>query len=407
MKLQTLSENLIKALNGIKESQVDICNVIVNRKPLLEALKINDCGLVEIETGKITWTNGDITDKDSVRLKIGRQVLTFFGQSVDFKNPFPAKLDFTGSKSKVGITINSYALLEALNYVMPCIATDESRPALQCLVFDSKDGILKLVSADGYRLAKIQLSVQGIPDAKILIELNDVKRLYAFLKTIKPEKIRIGKMVKKEYPDITMQYLENTVKFYNDSAILELERLDKPTAIYGDALKFPDYELLIPNNDGIKIEFVSNDMLQAVNSLKETARNGSGIIRMQFFKGTYFNDANLNDINCKCLLSAKSEEIGTNVVEIDCKVNQDCKFALNYKYLADYLSQVKNSIVSMYVTTTSSPAKFELDNKIAVLMPMFVQWDNSDTETKTVKVSEPIISDETEPENSDEMANIY
>lgn len=400
MKLQTLNENLIKALSGIKENQVNICNVIVNRKILLETLKLNKVeGLAEIETGKTTWHNNrEVYDRSSLRLILGKQTMTFFGQKVDYKNPFPAKIDFTGRQSKQGLTINSNALLEALTYVMPCMATEQDRPSLNCVLFDSKDGILKLVTADGYRLAKIQLSVAGIPTDKTLIHQDDIKKLMSFLKGITPNTYRVknaqGKSVSvKEYPDITMEYRENTVRFYSDKSAIEFENLAKPSTCYGDGMNFPDYEQLIPDYNATKLEFFAKDMLQAVKSLKNIASNGSGTIRLQFFKGDEFN------LNGKCLLSAKSEELGANAVEIDCKVSQDCKIALDYRYLIDYLS-LEKGYVSMYVTTTSSPAKFELDNKTCVIMPMFVQWDNEKSEP--IKVESAELEDENEP-NPDEL----
>jgi len=53
--------------------------------------------------------------------------------------------------------IGASELSEALNRVLPFTATDDSRPILQCVNFVAKEGKLTLVSADGFRLAKISL----------------------------------------------------------------------------------------------------------------------------------------------------------------------------------------------------------------------------------------------------------
>jgi DNA polymerase III sliding clamp (beta) subunit (PCNA family) len=53
--------------------------------------------------------------------------------------------------------IGSLELSEALTRVLPFTAKDDNRPVLQCVNFVAKEGKLKLVSADGFRLAVVTL----------------------------------------------------------------------------------------------------------------------------------------------------------------------------------------------------------------------------------------------------------
>ena len=124
---------------------------------------------------------------------------------------------------------------------------------------------------------------------------------------------------------------------------------------------FPNYIELIPR-DGTPITFNTNEVLEAVKSLSHIAKDSSGIIRLKFIKK-------------HIELSATNPEIGESKVNCNANVSRDCYTAINYKYLKDYLNQVKNQVVTVAISTPSSPIVFTTqDNNVSVIMPMFVQW---------------------------------
>lgn len=363
MKVQTLNENLTKSLSSIKESKVNICGVVVNRKPLLEALKVNkDLELITLETGKVSWSylsdknevlkHAEVVDKPALRIRLGNKIrMDFLHQSeIDTKCVSPAKLDFTFSTEKSGIALDTRKLIDALTYVLPACATEENRIVLTCVVFDCSPTGITLASADGYRLHTTKFEATGLTEKRLLIPASEINQaLIPFLKSIKP----IGKGKSKYYPEVYFSYTDNTATFSTDKGHTELYLLDGT---------YPSYEKLIPDSCGSKIEFIASDMLQALKSLKNVATYSTGIVRLKF-------------ANSQCHLAAKSDEYGDAESTIDCKVNQDCQIALNIKYLIDLLSICKAELVTAYITTDSSPLKIELcNNRVAVLMPMFVQW---------------------------------
>jgi len=77
-------------------------------------------------------------------------------------------------------------------------------------------------------------------------------------------------------------------------------------------------------------------------------------------------------------VSARSEEIGDDVGEIDATVEgEEAKIAFNGKYLTDALSVLGEAQVALETTNPSSPGVIRpvgVDNYIHVIMPMFVQW---------------------------------
>ncbi len=374
MKVQTLNENLITALSGVKENKVSICNVIVNRRPLLEALKINKkFDLITLESGKTSWNklsehneylaDSNVQDKPCLRISLDHTVMTLLHQDeLDYKCINPAKLDFSCSQSKQGIAIDTRLLIEALDYVLPCIADDEARFVLRCVCFES-DNYLKLACADGFRLATIEIPANGIPKDKFLIHYDDIKnQLYPFLKSIKP----IGKGKGKSYPETFIQLNDKTIQFSTDGKQVTVGRQDGT---------YPDYAKLIPDNEQLanagKIEFMASELLRAVKATSKCSRDGTNIIKLQFKAS---EDYNL--IPSVCYLSAKSEDVGNSITDVDCRVSKDCRIALNATYLMDFLNQCDNSIITAYVMSESSPMTFESSsNSTTVLMPMFIRWD--------------------------------
>ena len=256
------------------------------------------------------------------------------------------------TKKPTGIALDSQELLKALQFVSPCISKEHARPVLECVLFDSGNGIIKLVAADGYRLATAKIKAKRIHTDKVLIGISDIAKLTTYLKAIKP----IGRGKAKVYPTIYLHYDYKTVKFSTESGTIEFNK---------QLGNFPNYQQLIPE-DGTKIQFIASSMLTATKALSHIANDGSGIIRLLFEHNIPVG---------KITLSSQSIELGISTAECDAIVQSDAKIAVNAKYLTDLLRLCADSKITMRVTTTSSPMVFDIDKaKQSVIMPMYVQW---------------------------------
>jgi DNA polymerase-3 subunit beta len=113
------------------------------------------------------------------------------------------------------------------------------------------------------------------------------------------------------------------------------------------------------------------DFQRATRTASIFARDGSGIVRLVITPGSEANPG-------KLAVSARSEEIGDDVGEIDATVEgAEAKIAFNGKYLMDVLGVLKESQVALETTNPSSPGLIRpvgTENYTHVVMPMFVQW---------------------------------
>jgi DNA polymerase III subunit beta len=134
---------------------------------------------------------------------------------------------------------------------------------------------------------------------------------------------------------------------------------------------FPNYSQLIPKSYNTRVLVNVAEFLRATKTASIFARDGSGIVRLVVTPGNEAGPGRL-------AVSARSEEIGDDVGEIDATVEgADSKIAFNGKYLMDVLGVLKESQVALETTNPSSPGLIKpvgSENYTHVVMPMFVQW---------------------------------
>src|SRR5512136_1806798 len=134
---------------------------------------------------------------------------------------------------------------------------------------------------------------------------------------------------------------------------------------------FPDWSRLIPQSYETRAVIDVTEFQRATRMASVFARDGSGIVRLIVTPGAEVTAG-------KMAVSARAEEIGDNVGEIDAMVDGNAaKIAFNARYLSDVLAVLKQKQVALETTTPSSPGVIRpvgIDNYVHVVMPMFVQW---------------------------------
>jgi DNA polymerase-3 subunit beta len=253
-----------------------------------------------------------------------------------------------------GITtkVEMEALRQGINQVVFAAATEESRPVLTGVDAQFEGDSLTLAAADGFRLARYELPIavpvsektEVIIPARTLAELN---RLMA-----DQEKA-----------------VEITINPNKSQALFRLKNIELVSQLVQGT--FPAYNQLIPQSYSTRMVVSVAEFLRATKTASIFARDGSGIVRLVIAPGGELKPG-------KVTVSARSEEIGDDVGEIDATVEgEEAKIAFNGKYLTDVLSVLGEAQVALETTNPSSPGVLRpvgVDNYIHVIMPMFVQW---------------------------------
>jgi DNA polymerase III subunit beta len=238
----------------------------------------------------------------------------------------------------------------AINQVVFAAASEESRPVLTGVHAEFEGEQLTLAAADGFRLAVRKVSLAKVVDTKIAIiiparSLNELTRLIS----------------EQEEP------LDLTVNSQKSQVLFRLRNVEMVSQLIQGT--FPNYSQLIPKSYSTRAVIKLSEFLRATKSAAIFARDGSGIVRLQIMP---------RDGKGKIAISARAEEIGDNLGEVDATVEgEEAKIAFNSKYLMDVLGVLSKDEVALETTTSSSPGVIRPvgdESYIHVVMPMFVQW---------------------------------
>ena len=250
----------------------------------------------------------------------------------------------------VTVKVKAEELRMAINQVVFAAASEESRPVLTGVHAEFDGDQLTLAAADGFRLAVRKLSLDTPVDEKISViiparSLAELNRL----------------ITDQQEP------VELTINPKKSQTIFRLRNAEMVSQLIQGT--FPNYEQLIPQSYSTRAVVKLSEFLMATRSASIFARDGSGIVRLQIMP---------KDGKGKIAISARAEEVGDNLGEVDAVVEgEEAKVAFNSKYLMDVLGVLTEEEVALEATTSSSPGVIRpvgKDNYIHVVMPMFVQW---------------------------------
>jgi DNA polymerase-3 subunit beta len=248
--------------------------------------------------------------------------------------------------------VKSEDLKLAISQVAFAAATEESRPVLTGVQTEFEGSKLTMAAADGFRLAVHRANL------------------------VEPVKEKVAMIIPaKAYHELNRlmgnedQEIEITLNSQKSQVLFKLKGIEMVSQLIQG--NFPNYSQLIPQTYGTKARIDVAEFLRAIKMAAIFARDGSGIARVIVTPGATVEAG-------KITISARADEIGDNIGEIDALVDGEAaKIAFNARYLADVLSVVKQAQVSLEVSTPSNPGVIRpvgTDNYDHVVMPMFVQW---------------------------------
>ena len=377
MKLSCLQENLNRGLSVVGRAVATKTTLPITNNVLLAAdegrlklvatnlemaiscwigAKIEDEGSITVPARLLTeFVSSLPSDTISINLSpqtktLGLKCARFEARisGIDAKEFPPIPSVDEGVNTKVEVE----ALRQAINQVVFAAATEESRPVLTgvCTQFEGKT--LTLAAADGFRLAVFKLPIADAvkPKTEVIVPARTLAELNRLMTD------------DEEVVNITLNPNKSQVLFRLKNTEL-VSQLVQGT--------FPNYAQLIPQSYSTRVIVGVADFLRATKTASIFARDGSGIVRLVVTPGGEASPG-------KLAISARSEEIGDDVGEIDATVEGvEAKIAFNGKYLTDVLSVLRESQVALETTSPSSPGLIRpvgTDNYTHVVMPMFVQW---------------------------------
>jgi len=281
-----------------------------------------------------------------LRLVCARNEATIGGMDADDFPPIPT---VEGGEA---LELDPKSLHKAISQVVFAAATDDSRPVLTGIHTLMEGPELTFAAADGFRLA-----VHRLPLDKAISEKTEV---------IIPARAldQVNRLLGDEEEPVRM-----TLNANKTQVLFRLKSVEMVAQLIQGT--FPNYSQLIPDSHTSKAVVEAADFLRETRIASIFARDGSGIVRLVMTPGEKTAPG-------KMTISARAEEIGDNMGEIDAVVEgEEAKIAFNGKYLQDVLQVLEEGQVALETTNPSSPGVIRpvgVENYVHVVMPMFVQW---------------------------------
>ena len=377
MRLTCLQENLNRGLGVVGRAVATRTTLPITNNVLLAAdqsrLKL---AATNLEMAITCWIGAKVEEEGAITVP-ARLLIEFINSlpndKVDISLPpqtktlelkcarFEARISGVDAKDfppipkieeGIATKVEVEALHQGITQVVFAAATEESRPVLTGVDAEFDGDLLTLAAADGFRLAVYKLPLATPVDQKtrVIIPARTLAELNRLM-TDQEEAVEI------------------TVNPNKSQALFRLKNIELVSQLVQGT--FPNYAQLIPQSYNTRVVVDVAAFLRAAKTAAIFARDGSGIVRLVITPGEELTPG-------KMTISARSEEIGDDVGEIDAIVEgEEAKIAFNGKYLIDVLGVLRESQVALETTNPSSPGVIRpvgVDNYIHVVMPMFVQW---------------------------------
>ncbi|MFC2004861.1 hypothetical protein ACFLUY_01410 [Chloroflexota bacterium] len=271
--------------------------------------------------------------------------------------------------------IDGDTLVSAMQAALPYTATDTQRPVLSgvTLVLGSP---VEVAAGDGFTMSHQVLGLTFPMEEKVVVPARSVFILvHVFDKTPRTPPSTADSLISviTAKRQIHMALIgENKFRVdFGQSASVVIN------LIQGNP---PEWLQLIPKGEPILQSHLFAPQLEAaVKRVRDIAKDGSGIVRMEFAEGKLTVSAVGEEQEIRATLDAISTQ------------GEPGRTALNYTYLLRYLVG-KLGIITLSQYDNTGPLVFEYQNSPRVLiMPMSVKWGD-----------EPVAAEEPEPETIEE-----
>jgi DNA polymerase III subunit beta len=297
-------------------------SMLIEPKKISEFLNLLEQEDVEIETGK----NQIIISQGKTR-----GAFSLF-QAEDF--PTPPNID------KKGEVIESDFFKKNIPLVLFSSSKDESRPVLSGINFIESDEGLSIVSTDGFRLS--------------LLKMKNKKQIKNML--------------------IPSEFLYEMAHFAQDEDVIFSFSEEERAVLFsvGDNHfysrlidgEFPPFEKVIPTEVRTSVEVDAQELLRNIKLIAVFAREQSNIIICHFKKDGLW-------------MSPKLSTGNENSTQTDIKITgDDQKVAFNYKFLIDFLNNIKDERVCIEILRPDAPVVFKTKKNegfMHIIMPVRIQ----------------------------------
>lgn len=266
-----------------------------------------------------------VDENNTVHINCNYSKFELIGQATD---EFPSLPEVDDSDS---ISINRELLKNMIRQTIFATATGDTRPILTGTLMKIEDGIISMVSLDGYRLAIRMANIVGTENKSAIIPAKTLSEVSKIISSIE------------DSGDININISDKHIMFNFDDIKIVSRLLE------GEFIK---YSQMIPKEYKSKVVVSTNQLLKSIERASLVAREGRNTSIKISISDDFMN-------------ISSNVEIGS--VNEDVKINlegDDLIIGFNPKYLSDALKVIDSEEVVLELSSSVSPCIIKpLDNE--------------------------------------------
>jgi len=220
-----------------------------------------------------------------------------------------------------------------------CSNKDELMKHLNGLYWEYKDGFLRIVAADGFRMAVTEEKIDKNIESSFFLTLKSMTELLNTLRTSNSD-------------DLSISFDDSKVSFIFDNTTLVTRIAD---------IEFPNYKAIIPKGFKAKVIVNKNEFIQSTRRSEITAKLGSHSVLM-------------NIIDDVISINSSSPEQGEANEDIFVKKEgEDLKISLNPRYLLESLKKIDSDSVELGFVGYNLPVQLnplDIEGYFYIIMPI-------------------------------------
>lgn len=368
MNIQCFKQNLVEAVSNVQKS-VSTKSTIPALEGILIKAKDNSIELVgyDLELGISTEIDADVKEKGSIVVSarlfgdiVRRLPEDNISISVDDKTIMNIKCGFTDYQipgipasefpdlpnvnENTKMNIDGKLLRDMIKQTIFAVSTNDAKPIHTGSLFEIQDGIMNVISVDGYRLALKKAQVQYQDNTSFVVPskcLNEISRL-----------------IKDDTENVSITVGERHIVFNVDNYAITSRLLEG---------EFLNYKAAIP--DGYKTEIIVNTKIFS-NSVERMslllADKSKNALRCVF-------ENNLIKLFCITSLGKANDEF-------ECHQKGDnIEIGFNSKFLLDALKYTDTDYIKLQFNGALSPMKIlpaDNDDFLFLVLPVRLKNEN-------------------------------
>jgi DNA polymerase-3 subunit beta len=278
----------------------------------------------------------NITD-ERLEMKIDRGTYKISGTSSEEYPKIPS------AQVAKEINVPGETIVRMIKKVGFAVSTDETRPALNGILWQSSGDMMCMVATDGHRLAKIS------------IQNTKLKGLHKDI-IIPPKALNLLVKLYQGGKELGVIFGENNIIFNLGDVILSSRLIEGP---------YPDYEQVIPKDNDKKL-ITNKELLSSL------------VRRVSVLSNTLTHQIRFSLKKDSLELSATNAEVGGEAVEtLPCNYkNEIMEIGYNASYILDILKQIDGDEVIFELATpvsagmVRSASKEKTEEYICLIMPL-------------------------------------